>query len=64
MTAFVIVWSLKRGALKAPELLDDENQWRAFSAWREAESRDLRVAFECSHDDARVIWKTPPARTA
>lgn len=43
---FVVVSTLLRGVLKTPEVLDDANQWRAFSAWREDESRGERVEFE------------------
>lgn len=57
---FVAVWTLRRGALKTPELLDDANQWRAFSAWRMDASREERVAFET--DDARVVWAWNSAR--
>ncbi|HEV2133775.1 MAG TPA: hypothetical protein VGR47_05885 [Terracidiphilus sp.] len=53
---FVVVGTMLRGALETPEPLDDANQWRAFSAWREDASREVRVAFELAHDDARVVW--------
>jgi hypothetical protein len=58
---FVLVWSMLRGGLKTPEALDDANQWRAFSAWRMSESRDVRVEFEMSD---RVIWAKPVRRKA
>lgn len=50
---FVVVATLKLGALKRPAVLDDANQWRAFSAWREDESRETRAAFEMRE---RVEW--------
>jgi hypothetical protein len=53
---FVAVATTVRGKLDVPELLDDANQWRAFSAWREDESRRVRTEFELSYDDARVVW--------
>jgi hypothetical protein len=62
MTRFVVVATMLRGALQKAELLDDANQWRAFSAWREAASRDVRVEFECGRDDARIVWRRRPAR--
>lgn len=54
---FVVVATTQRGALERSEVLDDANQWRAFSAWRMSESRDQRVAFEM--DDAVVMWAKP-----
>ncbi len=56
MTRFVAVWTLQRGVLEKPEVLDDANQWRAFSAWREDESRKVRTDFELRYDEARVVW--------
>jgi hypothetical protein len=53
---FVVVATTLRGGLKKPELLDDANQWRAFSAWRMSESRDQRVAFEMRET---VVWVNP-----
>lgn len=55
---FVAVWTLKRGALKRPEVLDDANQWRAFSAWRMDASGDVRAAFELGET---VVWARPVA---
>ncbi len=54
---FVVVGTLRRGALKKPELLDDANQWRAFSAWRMDESRDARVRYELGDC---VVWNAKP----
>lgn len=56
---FVVIATTLRGALDRPELLDDANQWRAFSTWRESESRDVRAAFELGE---RVVWKKPSRR--
>lgn len=53
---FVVVATAVRGGLDAPELLDDANQWRVFSAWREDASRQVRTEFEMRYDDARVVW--------
>jgi hypothetical protein len=53
---FVVVASLLRGALDRPEVLDDANQWRAFSSWRQGESREVRTDFELRYDEARVVW--------
>jgi hypothetical protein len=47
-----------RGALKKPKLLNDANQWRAFSAWRMDLSREERVRFEMSET---VVWSGPRA---
>lgn len=74
MTRFVAVWTLQRGLLEKPEPLDDANQWRAFSAWRQDESRDVRVAFELHPNDVdpslgtpgelgeTVVWNRKPVR--
>lgn len=51
---FMVVGTTRRGALAPPEVLDDANSWRAFSAWRMDESRAVRAAFEV--DQARVVW--------
>jgi hypothetical protein len=56
MIRFVAVATMRRGALAKPEALDDANQWRAFSAWREEVSRSARVEFELGYDDARIVW--------
>lgn len=59
---FVVVSTLRRGVLQHPEPLDDANQWRAFSAWREDVSRQARVAYELGET---VVWaKKPPVRIA
>jgi len=50
---FVVVATTLRGKLRRPEVLDDANSWRAFSAWREDVSRDARVEWERSE---RVVW--------
>jgi hypothetical protein len=55
-TRFLVIATMARGALQAAEVLDDANQWRAFSAWREDESRRVRTEFELRYDDARVVW--------
>lgn len=57
---FVVLCTMRRGVLKTPELLDDANQWRAFSAWRMDVSREERIAFET--EDARVVWAWNSAR--
>lgn len=57
---FVAVWTLRRGSLEVPELLDDANQWRAFSAWRMDASLDVRVAFELGET---VVWNRRPTRS-
>lgn len=62
LARFVVVATMQRGVLEAPELLDDANQWRAFSAWLEDEGRKVRTDFELRYDDARVIWAKEPAR--
>ena len=59
---FVIVSTLLRGVLKKPELLDDANQWRAFSAWREDESREARVEYELGYVDSEVVWAKKPVQ--
>lgn len=60
---FVIVATMLRGALRRPEVLDDANQWRAFSAWRMEESRAVRAEWERTSD--RVVWSgTRKARRA
>jgi hypothetical protein len=66
MTGFVVIATMRRGALKRPEPLDDANQWRAFSAWRQDESREIRVEWELDAlNDTRVVWaKKPGKRTA
>ncbi len=61
MMRFVAVWTLQRGMLEKPELLDDANQWRAFSAWRTDASRDVRVAFELGDT---VMWNRKPVAAA
>jgi hypothetical protein len=48
---FVVIATTARGALGRAEPLDERNQWRAFSAWREAVSREARAAFELSRSD-------------
>lgn len=52
---FVQVWTLKRGKIDPPELLDDADQWRVFSAWREDVSREARAEFELSET---VVWNS------
>ena len=54
---FVVIATMVRGRLDAPELLDDANQWRALSAWRVDESRCVRTEFEQRYQDAQVVWK-------
>lgn len=73
-TRFVAVWSLKRGTIDPPEPLDDANQWRAFRAWRQETSCDVRVAFDLHPNDVDlssgppgklgelVVWANPVAR--
>lgn len=55
---FVIVGTLKRGALDRPfELLDDAGEMAAFSRWRQDVSRKIRAEWELDAMlDARVVW--------
>jgi hypothetical protein len=66
MTRFVVIATARRGALKRPELLDDANQWRAFSAWRQDESREVRAKWELldAMNEARVVWAKKPVKNA
>lgn len=57
---FVVVSTTLRGVLETPELLDEANQWRAFSAWREDESRIERAEFELAYEDCEVVWAKKP----
>lgn len=59
---FVVVSTMLRGVLEKPELLDDANQWRAFSAWREDESRSVRVEWELGFEDCEVVWVGKPVQ--
>ncbi len=54
---FVVIATMRRGRLKRPQVLEDADQWRAFSAWREDESRRVRAEYEARMlRDTRVIW--------
>jgi hypothetical protein len=65
MTRFVVSATMLRGTLKSPEPLDDANQWRAFSAWRQDESRDIRAEWELDAvNDTRVVWAKKPVSAA
>jgi hypothetical protein len=59
---FVVLATMLRGALDVPEALDDANQWRAFSAWRQDVSREIRAEFEMRYDDARIVWAKESGR--
>lgn len=56
---FVIVGTMRRGALKKPIALDAANQRCAFSAWRMYESQAERVRFELGNV---VVWNQEPGQ--
>jgi hypothetical protein len=65
MIRFVVIATMRRGVLKRPEPLDDANQWRAFSAWRQDESRLIRAEWELdAMNEARVVWAKKPVKSA
>lgn len=53
---FVAVWTLQNGVLRKPMVLDDANQWQAFSAWRMDMSRAERARWEMGE---QVTWSGP-----